>query len=317
MNKPKVSILTVTFDQDLKWLNQSFRSYTTFCKDYHSYNVVIDDHKQDCVHTREWLKSQGITHHTDTNAKHIPVGYVRQQYMKFYADKYVAPGTEWICHVDSDSIFYESHTPDIYFEDDKPVILYTPYSEFTEDVSHWQKITTDFLKLKKPIEFEFMRRMPLVYPEWLTREMREWVLKTHKITIEEYLKRVDNFTEYNVMGAYCWIYHKDLYHWQETTKHDFKNLPFLQENSHGDFDQKHYIVNHLLGVPQAHLVMKDFIQSTFNHGTGMHKIPPTHRLDYRDPYVVQLYRDVVCKLHPHVAKEWPFDLNSYIKDLQT
>ena len=318
MNKPKVSILTVTFDQDIHWLNQSYRSYQTFCKDYHSYNVVIDDHQQDCVQTENWLKDNNINYNVDTEAKHIPVGYVRQQYMKFHADQYVPSDTDWVCHVDSDSIFYESHTPDMYFHGDKPVMLYTPYDKIS-DCDHWQQITTQALKLNKPIEHEFMRRMPLLYPAWLTREIREWFPKHHDQTVFKYLSEQDNFTEYNFFGAYCWEYHRELYHWVDTTSDEYaeySQLPFLQEHSHGDFSQKMYLINNLLGVPEIHKLLIDFNDSAKKHNVCLHQIPESRLLDYRNPYLVELYRDLLIRAHPHVEAEWPFDLQSMLDQLQ-
>ena len=315
MNMPKVSILTITFDHDLHWLSQSYRSYQAMCQDYHSYNVVIDDHEDDCKQCEKWLNTTNINYHVDTNAKHVPVGYVRQQYMKFFADKYVPDDTEWVCHVDSDSIFYEQHTPDIYFHEQKPVMLYTPYTDLG-GCDHWQKITTDALKLTKPIEHEFMRRMPLLYPTWLTQEIREWFQSAHGKSLFKYLCEQDNFTEYNFMGAYCWEHHRDLYHWVDTTEQSFKNLPFLQENSHGDYDQKMYLINNLIGVPEVHRLMIDFLKAANVNNIGFHRIPPVDRLDYRNPYVIQFYRDLLIKAHPHVKDQWPFDLQAHLDHMQ-
>lgn len=313
--KPKVSVLTVTFDKDLPWLNQSFRSYNTFCKDYRSYNVVVDDHEQDCEHTLEWLKENHVNHHVNHEAKHVPVGYVRQQYMKFFADQYVPEDTDWICHVDSDSIFYEQHTPDIYFHEGKPVMLYTPYDRIT-GCDHWQTLTTKALKLPAPVENEFMRRMPLLYPRWLTQELRDWFPTNHGKSLINYMVEQDNFTEYNFMGAYCWEHHRDLYHWVDTTQSTFSRLPFLQEHSHGDFDQKLYLINNLIGVPEIHPLMKDFITAAQNHGITFPHISSADTIDYRNPHVVKFYRDLLIKVHPHVEAEWPFDLQNLLDQLQ-
>ncbi len=308
MKLPKVSILTVTFDKDLHWFGQSYASYKAFCKNYHSYNVVLDTHKNDCNQSKQYCESEGIDFHIDSEAEKVPVGYVRQQYMKFYADKYVPEDTEWICHVDSDSIFYEEHDPSIYFHEGKPIMLYTPYSAFGPgEIGEWQDLTTQALKLSSPIEHEFMRRMPLLYPKWLTIEMRQWFLKNHNMSILEYLSKVDNFTEYNFMGAYCWLHHRYLYHWVDTTSHHWQNFPFLQENSHGNFLQKNQLINNLIGVPHIHKIVKSMIIAARENGHTFHNIPELHALDYRCEHLINLYRDILIKIHPHTERDWPIE----------
>ena len=305
MKKPKVSILTVTFDKDLHWFSQSYASQKTFCEGYHSYDVIIDDHENDCVQSEQYCKSENIRYHIDRQAKNIPVGYVRQQLMKFNSDLYVPEDTDWVCHVDSDSVFFEKHDPSIYFHDGRPIMLYTPYSAFDDgDAGDWQLITTNALKLSSPIEYEFMRRMPLLYPNWLTAEIRDWFKKNHNQSILDYLSKVENFSEYNFMGAYCWLYHRDLYHWVDTTQSHFKNLPLLQENSHGDFNTKNQLINNLIGVPYIHEITRDLISSVERHGHRMDHIDEIDRLDYRNEHLIRLYREILIKIHPHVKRDW-------------
>lgn len=312
-DKPKVAVLTVTFDNDLKWLDKSWYSYKLFCNEYSSYNVVIDDHNDDCAQSREWLEANHINYHIDTEAKHIKTGYVRQQYMKLFCDQYVPEDTDWICHVDSDSIFLEEHTPDVYFgESGKPIMLIESYDHINrahtgENNDHWRQIITDALKLDEPVEYEFMRRMPLVYPKWLFEEVRQWFIDNHGMTIFNYLKDKDNFTEYNFLGAYCWMYHRDLYEWVDVAdeKSDWKDVPFMQEYSHQDSLEKEKLIEYLLGVPNVYSWMKDVIAAAKKNGCNLDGIEHKHYSFNRNMALRDLYRMLLIVAHPHVEEDWP------------
>ena len=312
--KPKVAVLTVTFDNDLKWLSKSWYSYKMFCKDYSSYNVIIDDHENDCEQSKSWLEENSINYYIDTEAKHIQVGYVRQQYMKFYCDEYVPADTDWICHVDSDSLYYAEHTPDVYFgKTGKPVMLIESYDAIEknhtgESNGHWRDIITEALKLDHPVDYEFMRRMPLLYPTWLFKEVREWFVDNHGMTIFEYLKDKDNFTEYNFLGAYCWKYHRDLYEWVDVADEtsEWVDVPFMQEYSHQDSLDKEKLIDYLLGVPNIYLWMVDVIAAAKKNGCNLDGINPDHYSFNRNMELRGLYRRLLLEVHPHIKDEdWP------------
>ena len=310
--KPNVAVLTVTFDNDLKWLDKSWRSYSAFCKNYSSYNVIIDDHEKDCEQSCGFLKANDINYHTDTEAKYITTGYVRQQYMKFFCDKYVPVDTDWICHVDSDSIFLEEHTPDVYFsESGKPIMLIESYDHINkthigENNDHWRRIITDALKLEEPVEYEFMRRMPLIYPKWLFEEVRQWFIDNHGMTIFEYLNDLDTFSEYNFLGAYCWKYHHDLYEWVDigNDSSEWKDIPFMQEYSHQDSLEKEKLIQYLLGSPSIYTWMKDVISAAEKNECNLDGIEHKHYSFNRNKALRNLYRMLLIVAHPHVEQDW-------------
>ncbi len=250
--EPKVSIVTVSFDKDLRWLKYSLLSQEKYCEGYHGKVIIYDDHEDDCEASISYCKSKGIPHHVNEEAKLIKKGYVRQQFMKFYADKYVPEGTTHVCHVDSDSIFTELHDPSIYFKDGKPIMLYTPYSEFFADhqpdnvkkaLHVWQDVTS--LAMNEKVENEYMRRMPLVYPVEIHEEMRKFFLEVHQKSVFEYLfdacelePPLNNFTEYNFMGAWCRKFCPEKFHWVNTQTDTFDPMPFNQYWSHANLHDK-------------------------------------------------------------------------------
>jgi hypothetical protein len=119
----KTSIVTITYDKDLEFLKYNLKSIQKFCKGYHDNVVIIDNHENDCVETQKYLDSVGQKYFVNKEAKQVKKGYVRQQYIKLLSDLYVPSDTDYICHIDADSIFKKEHTPNRFFRNNKPILI--------------------------------------------------------------------------------------------------------------------------------------------------------------------------------------------------
>lgn len=258
-----VHIVTVSYDKDLEWLKYCINSIKTFCKNYTGHSIIIDNNENDCTETQKYLDSINYNYFINTQARHIKQGYVRQQYIKFYTDLYVPDDTDYICHVDSDSIFYEVHKPDVYFSIDKhkPDMLMTSYnyifekrqndSNVVKNIQRWKKIASDFIK--SDVEFEFMRRMPLLYKPDRMKKMREFVTKEHGCDILTYLKDKKTFTEYNCFGAFLHKHFNNDYTWIDTVtdNHLLQTAvtPMVQNWSKSDINKKRELIESLINEP--------------------------------------------------------------------
>jgi len=210
----KTSIVTVTYDKDIEFLKYNLKSIKKFCKGYHDNIVIIDDHENDCVKTQRYLDSIQQKYFINKEAKQVKVGYVRQQYMKLLSDKYVSKDTDYICHIDSDSIFKKEHTPDRFFKNNKPILIKNNYSKLLKAfakrgenpklILRWRETTSEILKLN--VEYEFMFRMPLVYPKNLTKLAREYIEKINNTSFLDALKDLPIMSEYNILGAFAHQY---------------------------------------------------------------------------------------------------------------
>lgn len=216
----KTTIVTVTYDKDLEFLKYNLKSIKKFCKGYHDNIVIIDDHENDCVETQKYLKSINQKYFINQEAKQIKKGYVRQQYMKLLSDKYVSQDTDYICHIDADSIFKKEHTPEIFFRENKPMLVKNSYIKLIENqkragndtlpYKRWRTMTSEFLNFR--VEYEFMFRMPLVYPKNLTKQLRDYLEKIHKSSLLDYVKNLPTMSEYNILGAYAHEFtHEDFF----------------------------------------------------------------------------------------------------------
>lgn len=227
-----ITILTVTYDKDLPYLKYNLKSIEKFCNNYFANIVIVDDHEDDCVETVKYLEEIGQPYVVDTDAKHVRRGYVRQQYMKLLADKHAPAGTEYISHVDSDSIFLQPHDTDLFFIDGKPMLLYSDYQTIydhiretrppemaTRDIKAfqvWQELTSRFVK--QPMDLEYMATMPLVYPIEIHRLVREKLEDLHEMSLLNLLKDEPIISEFNLIGAVSDLYFKDYFSWVDKNK---------------------------------------------------------------------------------------------------
>lgn len=234
----KTSIITVTYDKDLEFLKYNLKSIKKFCKGYHENIVVIDDHENDCVETQRYLDSIGQKYFINKEAKQVKKGYVRQQYIKLLSDKYVSHDTDYICHIDADSLFKKEHTPDRFFKKNKPILVKNDYKKLianqksagnpTVSWEKWRDITSKFLNFK--VNYEFMFRMPLVYPKSLTKQVREYLEKIHKSSLLDLVKDLPIMSEYNILGAYAYEFTPEDFFWIDR----WEDLEILGQTNYKD-----------------------------------------------------------------------------------
>jgi hypothetical protein len=148
------------------------------------------------------------------NGEH-PKGYLDQQIVKLHADTH--SDADMFLVTDSDTLFTEPVTPVSFMRDGKPIWYMTPWN--AEMLAHpgmkaWFDVMKNFFGEDSPAEF--MRRQPFMFPREVLVGLREFCMEKHGIPIEEYVYREGVFSEWNVLGMYCWLHHRDLFYWMDT-----------------------------------------------------------------------------------------------------
>lgn len=204
-----------TYAKDAEWLDWCLRSclknaptlpITLVCPEEDREAIRLVSDKYDVL-------AQGVApHHKD--------GYLDQQWSKLNADAFCRDA-DYIIHVDSDCIWTGLDWQEELFKEDKPVIIMTSYNSLKGSGAEcWQEITEDALGWKP--DYEFMRRHPSVYPRWLYTDVRAWLNKAHADEggLWEWYKGIKNrrFSEFNVLGAVAWKYHREKFHWIDSDK---------------------------------------------------------------------------------------------------
>lgn len=140
--------------------------------------------------------------------------YVGQQATKLLADTWC--DADNILHLDADTVFIRKTVPEDYARDGRLVILKTPYS-LVGDACCWKEVTLSATGI--PVEYEYMRRMPLVYPRALYGAAREVIEKHNGKTFREFIACIPgrHFSEFNVLGAVAEALHPEWFYFLDTT----------------------------------------------------------------------------------------------------
>lgn len=154
-------------------------------------------------------------------------GHIAQQWAKCHADLWC--DGEYIFHVDSDCLFTSPATPKDYFHYGNPILLGTKYDELNygkpwPGASPWRPCTERILG--ESVEYETMRRLPIVYHRDTYPKFREHVKNVHGVELTDYMRPIKeslgdptkSISEFCAMGAFSWSHLPNLYYLWDTAK---------------------------------------------------------------------------------------------------
>jgi len=155
-----------------------------------------------------------------------PESYMSQQVAKMNADNHTP--ADFILHLDSDCVFTEPVTPETFMQDGKPRWLMTPWKDCFESKRIWFHVIAK--AIQDCPQHEFMRRHGLVIPRWAYGEFRAFIEKTHGIPLDAYVMNQPGheFSEFNCIGFWLWLYHRDKIHWHDTSTDGIPPCPIEQ-----------------------------------------------------------------------------------------
>ncbi len=208
----KLEILIRTHAPDAQWLEWCLLSckqrvpeipVTVVCpiEDYGRIKLVTDKHG---LHLNAVYPA-----HKD--------GYMDQQWTKLNADHF-CPKANYIIHMDSDCI-WTAGVEGLFTETEygvQPLMLITPYADLGDNVP-WKVFTEQALGFG--VEYEYMRRMPLVFPRWIYKGVRDSLRLAHPEGLETWFAALPNreLSEFNVLGAWCDKHARDYFDWVDTS----------------------------------------------------------------------------------------------------
>jgi FkbM family methyltransferase len=196
-------IFIKSYPKDYEWLSYCLRSIKKFGKGFRRVVVVAPD--------ASYQKPNGLDVWSVQVPEQCEDGYLSQQMFKLNAHQF--SDADYILHVDSDTVFNKPFTPDDFIRDGKPVWMMTPYSKLEVP---WRMITEKFLD--ESIEFEFMRRLPILIPRWAYWHLAKFCAAQHGSSVNDYICKQPSraFSEFNAMGAYLYLHHRDKIFWVNT-----------------------------------------------------------------------------------------------------
>ena len=135
--------------------------------------------------------------------------YIGQQITKLRSYEFM--DDDIIFHIDSDCLFTDFTHLSHYLIDDLPILFLRSYDFLYRNfaIAPWQEPTSRFLR--RQVDFEFMCGFPFAYPRELYIDLHQWFIGANKFDyndIEKHLPYKDNFSEFNLLGAFSYYSEK-------------------------------------------------------------------------------------------------------------
>ena len=251
-------ILIVSFAKHFNHLIYALRSIEKFARGFSAVRVVIPRVDIDRF-------SSEISANIKREEGSCPVivegfdewpdkGMVHHMHIIMHADQY-CPDADFILHFDSDCTFTEPVTPEDYFLDGKPVLMYADFGWLCSSVQGnlimWQEATLN--AIGRPVEIETMRRHPAVHYRELYPLARDAIEKHTGKNMVEFMREQRNefpqsFCEYVTLGNVAWRTMRDKYHWRDQQSQGFPPSKLNQSWSHADPGPDHMALYKKLGI---------------------------------------------------------------------
>jgi len=191
-----IDLFIRSYYRDFEWLKYCLQSVRQYCTGFQKVVIVVP--KAD----EGRLRVLGICDDVEVRfCERLKDDYFGQQVTKLDADRYCS--ADFICHVDSDCLFRVPLNADTLFGNYKPTWVISPYA-ILPNARGWQSASERFMG--RHVEFDFMRRQPIVISRELYSELRKYCLKAFNSSLAEYAlsNGADGFSEYNALGAFAY-----------------------------------------------------------------------------------------------------------------
>lgn len=196
-----VDIFIRTYEKDLEWLKYALKSIHLHVTGYRNIVITIPN-----ASLLSWCSVEKVI-----QVKDLKDGYLGQQLTKMTANLYT--DADAIVFWDSDVIACEPVDVSEWFFNGRPIVYKTSYNSIE---TPWKPITEKAVGFS--VEWEYMRRMPLIYFTDTIAASSKWIEDKHGITLKRYLNSQPyrSFSEFNAMGAYAEKFECDRYKFIDT-----------------------------------------------------------------------------------------------------
>jgi hypothetical protein len=200
----KRSIFIRSYQGDIQWLKYALQSIHKFCSGWDEIVIVVPKPQLSL------FKELNLTVERLETCPVYPNDYIGQQLTKLEAYNYT--DADIITFWDSDVIAFENTTPDDYIVNNKPILYKTHYNHLKGDQGYLWKERTE-KAFGHPLEFEYMRRLPLTYHASTLKSLNIYFKLHHNKSFQQYMEDIqgNDFSEFNLVGAYVDKYENDKY----------------------------------------------------------------------------------------------------------
>lgn len=212
-----IDIFIKSYKPDFWLLQLALKTITRNVTGYKNIRLLIPEKDKHEFDTRD-LPPRTYIHYVDDKEP----GYLYQQVCKLQAYKYSE--ADFTLFTDSDAFWPRPINIQTLIKGGKPEILFTDYKQLPDAII-WKEPTERLVG--SPVEFEYMRRLPLVYHNSTLAAINKW-----KPDLEELVMNSERFSEFNLIGAYAAKFEKEKYTWTNTDNWTYVESPANQVWSH-------------------------------------------------------------------------------------
>lgn len=244
-------VLIASYKKDFVWLRPNLLSLRKHMKGF--LHPVISVSSEDAAEARELVANVYPQCKVCVVNGRPGLGNLRAQVSMMCGDL-LCEEADYVWLVGSDCVVSGEFTPEPFFRNGRPVMLINTYEELLKvapGILPWQ-LGTEAAVGFQPV-YEYMRRLPLMYPRALFPAVRRHIESLHGKKFEDYVydigayaqksNRSDaaNFSESNVMGAFAHRFMPEAYEWvclDEDYAGEMAKLPnpMIQFWSHGGME---------------------------------------------------------------------------------
>lgn len=213
-----IDILIKSYKKDFWLLQLALKSISRNVTGYNNLVLLIPEKDKHDFDTRI-LPERTLIHYIEEYGK----GWLFQQVCKLQAYKY--SNADYILFSDSDNFFDHKLNVQDLILNDQPEILYTDYAQLPDAII-WKEPTERFIK--EAVQYEFMRRLPLVYHRSTLVSISEY-----EPNLENIIMNSGRFSEFNCLGVFAYKYERDKYLFVNTDGWEYQPPHSTQVWSHG------------------------------------------------------------------------------------
>lgn len=226
-----ISIFIKSWPKDYEFLGYCLRSIQKYVTGYSEIVVVLPTGralpltKERVVFVDDWK--------IETKPGAPSAQYYMQMHEKLIADIH-CPTADYIFYVDSDCVFTRAFDLSEMFSDGKPMLLRRDWKDAGGGII-WKEPAEEALCF--PATHDTMACHPSIYRVHDLRNLREHIKKTHRVSLEAYIKRCDRFIEFVTLGNFCLKFAADQYKIVDMEANDIYPRPLIQNWSWGGINK--------------------------------------------------------------------------------
>lgn len=212
----KVDLVCKSYGKDYPWLSFALKSVQKFCTGFNQIMVLLP--RSEPLN----LTAETVVY-LDTQES-----YLHAQVAKLNADLHTE--ADYLVYFDSDMVFTRPINPRFFFREGKPIWVMSPWDSLYKggEKKAWYHVMAKCLQEAPP--YEFMRKCAVIVPRHVLQGFRDFIQRTHGCSMDHYVvsQPGNEFSEYNCLGFYCWLFHRDEFYWHDTSKEGVPVWPFKQ-----------------------------------------------------------------------------------------